>query len=68
MYVCLCKGITDSDIKQAVEDGATSFKEVRDSLGVATNCGSCACAAKKLVKSSAKYNQPSQTSLAYSVI
>lgn len=67
MYVCLCKGITDSDIKQAVEDGAASFKEVRENLGVATNCGSCACAAKKLVKSSAKFSSQNQTDLAYSV-
>jgi len=50
----LCKGVTDSDIKRAIEDGASSFREVRDLLGVATNCGSCACAAKKLVHSSAK--------------
>lgn len=54
MYVCLCKAVTDSQIKQAVEDGAQSFREVRDSLGVATVCGSCACAAKELVKTTSK--------------
>lgn len=54
MYVCLCKAITDSQIKQAVENGAHSFREIRDSLGVATVCGSCACAAKELIKTSAK--------------
>jgi len=61
VYVCLCKGVTDSDIKRAVESGATSFKEVRDELGVATNCGSCACAAKKLVHSTAKEAQTRDT-------
>lgn len=67
MYVCLCQGITDSDIRRAVEGGATSYKEVRESLGIATNCGSCACAAKKLVKSSAVYQAAENSDLAYAI-
>jgi len=50
MYVCLCKGITDQQIKDAVEGGANSFREVRKSLGVATQCGKCACAANSIIK------------------
>ena len=53
MYVCLCKAITDSEIRQAVEDGAGTFREIRENLGVGTVCGSCACAAKKLLKANA---------------
>ncbi len=41
MYVCLCKGITDSQIRAAIEDGASSVREVRNSLGVASQCGKC---------------------------
>lgn len=54
MYICLCKAITDSDIKRALEDGAESFRDVRESLGVGTVCGSCACTAKELVRATAK--------------
>ena len=41
MYVCLCKGITDTQIRAAVEDGASSLREVRTTLGVASQCGKC---------------------------
>ena len=49
MYVCLCKGITDSQIKSAVESGANSLRQVRDDLGVMTQCGKCACLTKDIV-------------------
>ena len=62
MYVCLCKGITDSDIKRALENGAESFRDVRNHLGVATVCGSCACVARELVKANAKTSDISASS------
>ncbi len=54
MYVCLCKGVTDGQIKQAVEAGAQSFRDVRKSLGVATQCGKCACAANGVIQDQLK--------------
>ncbi|MFD1216083.1 MULTISPECIES: bacterioferritin-associated ferredoxin [Microbulbifer] len=42
MYVCICKGITDSQIKEAVYDGSTSVKSLRRHLGVSSQCGRCA--------------------------
>lgn len=56
MYVCICKGITDTEIRQAVDGGATSYRQVRQSLGVATQCGQCACEAKQIVKAAIKEN------------
>lgn len=52
MYVCLCKSVTDSDIKRAVDNGAASFREVRDQLGVSTQCGKCARLARAVVQES----------------
>lgn len=49
MYVCICKGVTDSAIRREVRAGATSFREVRDRLGVATQCGKCACEARQVI-------------------
>ncbi|MCR6651097.1 MAG: (2Fe-2S)-binding protein [Cellvibrionaceae bacterium] len=51
MYVCLCKGVTDSQIRTAAENGA-SIREIRDQLGVMTECGKCACLTKDIVRSS----------------
>ncbi|VUD52544.1 Bacterioferritin-associated ferredoxin [Thalassocella blandensis] len=50
MYVCLCKGVTDSQIREAVNGGAESFREVKNQLGAATGCGRCACDVRDLVK------------------
>lgn len=50
MYVCLCKGVTDSQIRGAVEDGAESLRAVRESLGVMTQCGKCSCLTRQIVK------------------
>lgn len=49
MYVCICKGITDSQIQQALEAGA-DYKDLREQLGVATDCGQCAGHCKEMVK------------------
>ncbi len=46
MYVCLCHGITEEHIEQAVDDGAACLKDLRRSLRVATECGRCASCAK----------------------
>jgi len=53
MYVCLCKGITDSQIRSAAENGA-SIRDIRDQLGVMTECGKCACLTKDIVRTSRK--------------
>ncbi len=52
MYVCLCKGITDTQIRAAVEDGAISIKEVNRTLGVASQCGKCGILARDIVRES----------------
>ncbi|NRB39589.1 MAG: bacterioferritin-associated ferredoxin [Pseudomonadales bacterium] len=48
MYICICKGITDSDIRNAVIDGASDMRSVRKQLGVSTQCGQCSCQAKSV--------------------
>jgi bacterioferritin-associated ferredoxin len=50
MYVCLCKGITDRQIRDAVADGAANLQQVRHRLGVARQCGKCACVAKSVIE------------------
>ena len=50
MYVCLCKGVTDTQIKEAVADGANSLRAVRMQLGVASQCGRCADCACDVIK------------------
>ena len=49
MYVCLCRGITDQDIKDAVANGAESYREIRDLLDLGTCCGRCAPEARAII-------------------
>lgn len=49
MYVCLCRGITDQDIKDAIENGAENYRDVRDMLDLGTCCGRCVPEAKAII-------------------
>ena len=33
MYVCLCKAVTDRQIRETISEGATTFAEIRRQLG-----------------------------------
>jgi len=65
MYVCLCQGVTDGQIKDAIYEGCCSYRDVRETLGVGTQCGKCACFAKQVVRETLSDLQGSQASLAY---
>ena len=49
MIVCVCRRVSDHQIRQAVADGAHSLECLQFDLGVATQCGRCAdCASRVL--------------------
>ena len=50
MYVCLCKAVTERQIREAVAQGAHSLKDLKHALGVASECGKCAAEAKRCLK------------------
>jgi bacterioferritin-associated ferredoxin len=50
MYICVCNAITDKDIRNAVAGGCRSMRELREELGVASQCGSCAVHARELLR------------------
>ena len=49
MYVCICNGITDKQIRRAAKAGAMNMRALQSELGVATGCGSCHEAASKIL-------------------
>ncbi len=50
MYVCLCKAVTERQIREAAAQGAHSLKDLKHALGVASECGKCAGEAKRCLK------------------
>ncbi len=41
MFVCICNAVTDSDIRNAVEEGVGNIRQLRLTTGCGTTCGSC---------------------------
>lgn len=51
MYVCICNGVTDHQIRQAALDGCATVSELTMRTGCGSTCGSCLdMAADLLVK------------------
>lgn len=41
MYVCVCNGVTDAQIRAAAEQGCQSTQELTMRTGAGSHCGSC---------------------------
>ena len=41
MYVCLCCGVTDARVREAIAAGATDVAELGRRTGAGTDCGQC---------------------------
>ncbi|KIH82189.1 bacterioferritin-associated ferredoxin [Pseudomonas batumici] len=67
MYVCLCTGVTDGQIREAIYDGCCSYREVRQATGVASQCGKCACLAKQVVRETLTELQSQHAAIPYPV-
>ena len=49
MYVCLCNGLTDSDIRRASDQGHRTVASAYCSLGAEVCCGRCVPMARELI-------------------
>lgn len=41
MYVCICHGISDRDIREAADEGCREVHELSMRTGLGSGCGSC---------------------------
>lgn len=57
MYVCICKSVTDKQIRRAAAGGVDNLYELREQLGVAAGCGSCADVAEDILRESRGNNR-----------
>lgn len=49
MYVCLCKAVTDAEIREAANGGAHDLDGLSDQLGVGAGCGCCRETAQTII-------------------
>jgi len=61
MYVCICRQVTDNQIRETCKSGCDSFSDLRAQLGVARECGCCSKLARSIVKEFGRAAAPSQT-------
>lgn len=49
MYVCICNGVTDRQIREAAASGCSSVSELTMRTGCGANCGSCLSIAAEML-------------------
>ncbi len=49
MYICLCNGITDGDIRRVAASGTPSISQVYRALDCAPKCGKCVPVVRQLL-------------------
>lgn len=52
MYVCICNGVTDHQIRQAADAGCQTMAELTMRTGAGASCGSCIEMATALLRES----------------
>lgn len=53
MYICICKSVTDSQIRRCVrETGVRNLRGLRRELGACDQCGKCAAEARQVIAQS----------------
>ncbi|PJC92421.1 hypothetical protein CUC44_14160 [Aeromonas lusitana] len=67
MYVCLCRGITDTQIRKAVQAGKTEFRQLKQSLEVGAQCGKCVRMAMEIIAAELDKTDSDQVPLYYKV-
>jgi bacterioferritin-associated ferredoxin len=50
MYVCLCNGYRESELREAIRRGARNADEAYAALGDPPCCGSCLAFAEEIVR------------------
>lgn len=50
MYICLCRAVSDEEIKEAIRCGAHCTHALEHELGVSTQCGKCRPEVKALLQ------------------
>ncbi|MGD9946662.1 MAG: (2Fe-2S)-binding protein [Burkholderiaceae bacterium] len=49
MIICVCRAVSDRQIRSVVQKGASSMAEVRSELGTGECCGKCSRQVRELI-------------------
>ena len=57
MYICLCHGVNEATIRDAVKNGSRTMRELSFQTGCGTQCGSCVSQVQSLLLESIRAEQ-----------
>lgn len=58
MYVCICRAVSERRIAQAVAEGATTLRALRERTGLGSGCGKCVPHAYQALREAIGQRQP----------
>ncbi len=50
MYICICNQVTETQLRDEIERGSETVRQLRENLGVTNQCGKCGSCVKKCIK------------------
>jgi bacterioferritin-associated ferredoxin len=50
MYICVCKAVTDTQLRTAIDNGVCTRRQLVHCFGVGKDCGKCNKDVKQLLK------------------
>jgi bacterioferritin-associated ferredoxin len=50
MYVCICRAVTEQEVKSAIEHGAKTVQAVTQSCCAGDDCGACHLAIEDMIE------------------
>jgi bacterioferritin-associated ferredoxin len=56
MYICVCKAVTDGQIRTAIDNGICTRRQLVHCFGVGKDCGKCNKEVSELLKQRSEQN------------
>jgi bacterioferritin-associated ferredoxin len=56
MYICICKAVTDGQIRTAINNGICTHRQLIHCFGVGKDCGKCNKEVNELLKQCSEQN------------
>lgn len=54
MFICVCNAVNERRVRETVQGGAMTLRDLQNELGVATCCGRCAKTAREYLPGGAQ--------------
>ncbi len=61
MFLCVCKGVSEKHIRNALNEGACAMRHLRCKTGLGTQCGVCRKTVKQYIHEVTQVTQPDKT-------